>query len=757
MKLWYKKEAKEWTQALPLGNGHMGAMCYGGADGRYDLSEATCWSGKEEALPLKERAKESMAAAREELLKGNAKEAAELLEQCTGKKENYGSQVPMGRLKVAVEEEPCEVYRELELETGISKDQLTFADGTVYRESFLSNPDKVMGVRVTAEGKLPVLCLWVEGWSQPSHTKWNPKEQSLWVRGRALENIHSDGLHGVSYQMGVHYETDGNISWNRRGLVIEGASQLTVWVTAATNFYINDVEAVCRQRLERAEIDGWETVKERHLEEHRAGMNQCTFTMPDKKDHLPTDERIREFAEKNGEDDGLITLFFQYGRYLLFNSSRPDSLLPAALQGIWNDDRACRMEWTDDMHLDINTQMNYYPAENTGLGDCVQPLFRWIRDCLLPHGKQIARELYGKDGWCAHTISNAYGWAAPGWDVSWGLSLTCGGWIAYHIWEHYLYTGDQEFLAEYYEVLYESARFLADILMEDPKSGKLLTVPAYSPENAYLQDGKAYSITAGTTFDTTVTRTAFMIVQEAAKILQREDTFTRSLGELMEQLPPYEKGSFGQLKEWYQDYEEAYPDHRHTSHLLALHPFHTIDPAESPELAEAIQTTLQRRLGENATDIVYANWAGALLITQYAELLDGEKAGAFVKPMIAFLSRDNMMITHQGPTTSITGGIYELDGNTGFTAAVTQMLVQSYNGVIRILPAIPTDWKEGEVKGIRVHGGHIVDVKWTEKEVIVTILAKGEEELVLRCYGKEQKLSVKQGATCTLVFERTTK
>lgn len=754
MKLWYENEANEWTQALPLGNGHMGAMCYGGAAGRYDLSENTCWSGKDEENPLRKNAKESMEKAREFLLHGKYAEGEEMLENCTGKKENYGTQVPLGRLVIAVEDKPEQVYRELELETGIALDRLEFGDSRVYRESFISNPAKVMAVQVRTEKRLPTLCLWTEGWSQPSHTKWQEKDQMLWVQGRALENIHSDGVSGVSYTIGLHYETDGKISWNRRGLVIEDASRLTVWLSAATDMFEKDMETLCSSRLEKAVKAGWEKVREEHIKEHRAGMEQCMFTMPDTNAHLSTDQRIRLFAENNGGDDGLIALFFQYGRYLIFNSSRPDSLLPAALQGIWNDDRACRMEWTDDMHLDINTQMNYYPAENTGLGECVQPLFRWIRDILVPHGKKIAKELYGKEGWCAHTVSNAYGWAAPGWDVSWGFAVSGGSWIARHIWEHYLYTEDKEFLREYYDVLYESARFMKDILMEDTKTGEFVTVPAYSPENVFVQDGEWHSVTAGTTFDMTVARTTFEILREAAKALGREDCFTESLEETLRKLPPYRTGVHGQLQEWHQDYEEALPDHRHTSHLLSMHPFNSIDPEKDTELAEAIRTTLNRRLGENATDIVYANWAGALLITYYARLLDGEKAGAFVKPMIAFLSRENMMITHQGPTTSITGGIYELDGNTGFTAAVAEMLVQGYNGVVRILPALPDEWKQGEIKGMRVYGGHKVSVKWDESMVTGTILANSDTTLILRCFGKEKAVQVKKGEQIPFAFER---
>lgn len=754
MKLWYQKQAQEWTQALPIGNGYMGAMCYGGAGGQFDLSENTCWSGKKEALPLREGAAESMKKAREFLMAGDYDRADEALENCTGVKKNYGTQVPMGKLVMAVETEPASVYRELELETGVATDILEIAEGKVRRESFLSSPDKVMAVRMTVEGKSPSFCLWLEGWSQPCRTLWDGKNKTLHAHGRALENIHSDGLTGVSYDICLCYETDGQVNWNRRGLVIDGASYLTVFLTSATDMFEKDPQAVCSKRLEKAVAKGYEAVRADHIAEHSQGMNRCTFTMPDTRADLPTDERIRAFADNQGGDDGLIALFFQYGRYLIFNSTRPDSQLPAALQGVWNDDRACRMEWTDDMHLDINTQMNYYPAENTGLGDCVMPLLRWIKDVLAPNGKIMAKALYDAEGWCAHTISNAFGWAAPGWDVGWGFGITCGGWIATHIWEHYLYTNDRDFLAEYYDVLYENARFLKDILMKDPETGELLVCPSYSPENTFLWKGTHHNLAAGGTFDTTVTRTIFTIVRKAAEILGKEDDFTRSLAETMEKLPPYRVGKHGQLMEWYKDFDEAYPDHRHTSHLLSLHPFNAIDPAESPELEAAIQMTLKRRLGENAKDIVYANWAGALLITYYARLLDREKAGEFVKPMISFLSRDNMMITHQGPTTSVTGGIYELDGNTGFTAGVAEILMQSYNGVIRILPAVPDSWKTGEISGMHAYGGHVVSAKWDEKSVTGTVTAGKDGEILLRCFGAEQKVSAKAGETIPFAFKR---
>lgn len=746
MKLWYTREAGEWTQALPIGNGHLGAMCYGGAPGRFDLSENTCWSGESQPCPLDENAGERMRSARDCLLAGEYGQADLLLEGCTGIKGNYGTQVPLGRLTAALAAAPVSVRRELELETGLALDVLALGGGQVRRESFASNPDKVLAVRMTAQGERQTFRLWVEGWSQPCRTDWDAKAGTLAVTGRALENIHSDGLTGVSYCIRLHYETDGSVSWNRRGLVIENASVLTVILTAATDFFGDEPARLCRRRLENALSKGYDAVRADHLAEHTEAMNRCAFTMPDERGDLPTDERIRAYAKNGGGDGGLIALFFQYGRYLLFSSSRPDSVLPAALQGVWNDDRACRMEWTDDMHLDINTQMNYCPAEKTGLGSCAAPLFRWMRDVLAPNGAKIAKALYGAGGWCAHTVSNAFGWAAPGWDVPWGFGVSCGGWLALSIWEHYQYTRDRGFLAAYYDTLRESARFLRDILMEAPGTGELVTVPSYSPENAFLWERTPHCLAAGGTFDTAAARAVFQAVRKAAELLGREDDFTRSLAEALDRLPPFRVGKHGQLMEWYRDFEEAYPDHRHMSHLLSLHPFGLLSPDRDPALCEAVRTTLRRRLGDNAKDIVYANWAGALLILFSARLREREKAGNFVRPMIAFLSRENMMIAHQGPTTSITGGIYELDGNTGFTAGVAEMLLQDgEEGELLLLPAVPGEWKSGSFSGLRAHGGLIVSASWDESAVSGSVLSPRGAALTLRAFGQEQRLTVSAG------------
>ena len=723
-KLWYNTPANEWTEALPLGNGHMGAMAFGGESGKYDLSENTCWSGKKEENPLKDVAHESMRSARESLLRGDYTDAEIHLENCFGKKVNYGTQLPMARLFVSVEKETNSQTRELDLFSGIATDKMYFDNSEVIRTSFISNPSKVMCVRVASNGQiLPPIRVWIEGYSQPSKTQI--EDNNLIVNGRALENIHSDGLNGVEYCCHLRYNTDGKIAWSRKGIVITEATDLICYITTATNmFYPNFVE-ICNSGIIGAESKGFDALLEEHIKEHSSWMNKCSFEMTDGFTELPTDKRLEKFR-KDKADKSLITLMFQYGRYVLLNSSRPDSLLPAALQGIWNDNRACRMEWTDDMHLDINTQMNYFPAESTGLSECCEPLFNWIEDILKPQGEKVAKELYNADGWVAHTVSNAYGWAAPGWGIDWGIFLSGGAWISSHIWQHYLYTGDKKFLEKHWDVLKGSAKFMLSVLSEELDSGKLITIPSYSPENCFKHNGKAYYVTVGATVDIAVTKYIFDSVLQSAKLLGKTDSFLQKIMLANQRLPEFSVGNHGQLQEWFYDYEEAIPDHRHTSHLLAVYPFNQINIEDTPDLVKAAKISLERRLGDNAKDIVYANWAGALLILYYARFREGEKAGDFVEPMISYLARNNMMITHEGDTSSITGGIYELDGNTGFTSGIVEMLLQCYKiNEVYILPAIPQDWKNGSFKGLTVYGGHKIDAVWQNGNLIEVIVCAG--------------------------------
>ncbi len=748
----YKEAATQWVEALPIGNGHMGAMVYGGQDGLYDLSENTCWSGKASVYPNSEKAKGAMGSARQLLLQGDIAHAEGLLmQECCLPKDNYGTQLPMGKLNVSIGGAVTAHARQLCLDTGVAKETLVVDGKEVIRESFISNPDKIMCVRVSAKGSLPVCNVWVQGYSNPSKTVEG--EHSLTVYGRALENIHSDGLTGVLYKVQMEIITDGVLMGGRDTTYISNATEIVLLIACHTNFFDEDYEAITQRTIERAKSRTYDELKSAHIKEHSELMGRFNFDLPKTQNStLYTDERLERYKDDESDLD-LIATFFKFGRYVLINSSRKDSVLPAALQGVWNDNRACRMEWTDDMHLDINTQMNYYPAHVTGIGECNLPLLKWIKNILMPNGTQTAKNLYGADGWVAHTISNAHGFSAPGWDVRWGVFVTGGAWVALSVWEYYKYTLDKDFLMEYYEVLLGCAQFLSSLLVREPKDGLLVISPSYSPENFYIPNGDTErSMCVGSTVDTTITKCIFNAVIDACKVLGKDDDVKLQLAQKMGEMPGYKIGKDGRFMEWLEEYIEAAEDHRHTCHLLSMHPFNMVDPKYEPHYKAAIEKSIDRRLGENAQDIVLANWAGALLITYYARLLEPEKAGDFIKPMMKFLARKNLMITHEGPLTLNTGGIYELDGNTGLTAAICEMLLQSYTDEVRILPAVPKSWSEGSFSGLVIPKGHRVACKWCGKTVRITVSPTVNDSLKLVYKDKTLAVSVKKGEDFTAEF-----
>lgn len=753
--LHYTEPAKEWVEALPIGNGHMGAMVYG--NGLYELTEATCWSGCVEETPLKPDADVYMEKARKFLLERRVAEAETLLSHCTGNKKNYGTQLPMGRLYVNVigEEGVDEVKkRTLDLQYGIAEEIMESDSCTIKREAWISNPAKIMVLRVWSEKEIPSIGISLNGWSNPSKTEINVVKKHLRTDGIALENIHSDGLHGVSYCMKLQVQTDGMVTRTRDGLRVKETKEIILYLACACDLYGINAVSLVHERLEAALEMGYEKLLHQHKDDFCEKMKRCTLTLPGNKNSaLPTDKRILAYREDR-TDYALIALYFAYGRYLLLISSRADSILPAALQGILNDNRACRMEWTDDMHLDVNTQMNYYPAEPTGLGDSTYPLLRWIRDILMPEGEKIAKELYHADGWCAHTVSNAHGWAAPGWDVDWGFFISGGAWASVHIWEHWLYTNDYLFLEEYFHVLRGCAKFYHSILEEDEKSGKLVVNPSFSPENRYMLGQRHYCMTIGATADTALAKYLLEAVCEAAEILGEKGNEYDLYRQDIKKLPDWQIDKLGRLQEWLEPYEDAFPDHRHMCHLIALHPLGLIDVKKNPELERAVQRVMECRLGENAQDIILANWAGAMLILMHARLFQGELAGHFIEPMIAFLSRSNMLITHEGPTDSITGGIYELDGNTGLCAAITEMLLQNHRDRVDILPAIPKSWKSGEVTGLRIYGGHCCDISWNETQISLKVEAICDMCMDFSYDTQVQHVQLKKDNSKTIIFTR---
>ena len=410
------------------------------------------------------------------------------------------------------------------------------------------------------------------------------------------------------------------------------------------------------------------------------------------------------------DDPALAALLFQFGRYLLIGSSRPDTPLPAHLTGVWNDNVACRIAWTCDYHLDINTQMNYWIAELTNLPECHMPLLHFIENTLVPSGRRTASTLYGLDGWVAHIFSNPWGFTAPGWSIWWGLHPTGGAWVATHLWDHYVFSGDLDFLARHaYPVLKEAAEFFLAYLFEDPQTGRLLSGPSNSPENIFLFAGRPYPVALSPTADRVLIDELFGEVIEASELLGLDEDLRRRLAAARAQLPPFQVGKHGQLQEWLEDYDEALPQHRHTSHLLGLFPYAQIT-ADDAMLAEAARVSIARR---EAAPYEEGSWGRNLLTLYQARLGDGEAAYASLRTLYRAEGDGSLMMgTNLAPRNA-----YEMDYNTGATAGIVEMLLQSHRGYLHLLPALPQAWQAGQVRGLCARGGFVVDMEWKDNSV----------------------------------------
>lgn len=441
----------------------------------------------------------------------------------------------------------------------------------------------------------------------------------------------------------------------------------------------------------------------------RATLDLGTAHQPDR----PLDERIA--AWKQGEaDPALAALLFQFGRYLLVSSSQPDSPLPAHLTGVWNDIVACRMGWTCDYHLDINTQMNYWLAERTGIPECHQPLLRWIEATLVPSGRHTAAMLYGLPGWVAHIFSNPWGFTAPGWSIWWGMHPTSGAWVAAHLWDHYAFSGDREFLAQHaYPILKDAAAFFLAYLVEDPATGWLLSGPSNSPENQYLFEGKPHAVCLAPTADNILIRALFDACIEGSRIQGVDDALRAQLETACARLPPFPIGRHGQIQEWLADCDEAMPHHRHTTQLLGVYPFSQVTPEQTPDLAAAAQVSIARR---EAAPGGYeeGSWARNRIMLYHARLGDAGAAYASLDTLFRVEGdRRLMMGANIAPYNA-----YEMDYNTGSTAAIAAMLLQSHQEYLHLLPALPAAWSAGKVAGLCGRGGFVVDMEWREGRLV---------------------------------------
>lgn len=747
-KLWYKGAAADWKQGLPIGNGRIGAVIHGGINNEiWSMTEITYWSGKTERIPGSGSAKADLERMREQFFRGDYNEGDRLAKQALQpKKQNFGTNLSVCDVTLRFGQQGENLIRELSLEHAIAQLSYTQSGNKITRETFATHADGIVVSRVKGEQAGAVsFSLGVKGRTGNFATVVTD-EDTIFFHGQATEDMHSDGKCGVFCEGKVKVvAVGGTVQSGDNEIVVSHADEAIIYFALHTDYRKEDDKWTLEgdKQIAAAIAKGYERLKEEHIADYRKLYARVAIDLGDTESgKLPTDERMKRFRNGQQDDADLIALFFQYGRYLTIAGTREDSPLPLHLQGIWNDGEANRMAWSCDYHLDVNTQMNYYPTEISNLAECHVPLMNYIERLSIA-GRQAAKDFYGSEGWVAHVFSNAWGFSAPGWETGWGLNVTGGLWIATHLKEHYEYGLDHAFLTKQaYPVMKEAAAFFLDYMTVHPGNGWLVTGPSNSPENSFYTSNReegAQQLSMGSTMDQVLVRDLFTFCLETAELLQADPELQAKLKQAIPLLPPLQIGKRGQLQEWLEDYEEAQPEHRHLAHLFALYPGNQITPRKTPELSAAARETLIGRMQTDELEDI--EFTAVLFATGFSRLFDGDRALRHITHLIGELCFDNMLTYSKAGVAGAETNIFVIDGNYGGTAAVADLLLQSHAGEIHLLPALPAVWAKGSYKGLRAKGNAEVDVAWENGKLTeATIRAFSAGEAIVR-FG-EQALSI---------------